>query len=371
MTKGLQFRLAGDGAWHLGLLARRSYHWDSDGSLRVSTEQRRPIDEEATAAKPCTDVVLEGAIYAPGGGLRSVVAQLEVGDVVRRIRANGPREIVDSRGGHAEWSSPRVFDRAPLSRELAYGGFDSVAFEREGDDAALAAAELGADVCVVSRFAYPRNAQGIGFYMADNGVANRGRAVPCLEDPDDPVLPERLLRSGPLDWIDAPIPACWGWSEPDDFPRSRLLGFHVDHRAPLRPVREIELGALDPADLADRPAPAGLTGLPHGLAGEPRSHQAASPGLGTRRLSGGETIRLTNLEPARGERLLRLPRALPSLLLRPPGCDHFELEPQIDSVVIRPDARELSIVYSGRLRVAGRYPEVELALVESAVRWAD
>jgi len=369
MSTAYQFRLCGDGAWHLGVAVRRSFTWSKDGAISVSERQRAPVDDEGTAFKPKTDVVVEGHVYAPTAGAREVISQVEIEGLRRRIRACGKREVVSCNGGSSEWSRAEPFDRIQLARSNAYGGFDEVAFSREGDDDADAAVRLGAELSIVSRFAYPRNAQGIGFYMVDNREANIGRPVPSLDDPDDPVLPERLLRESTRDWIDAPVPAWWGWSEPDDFPRSHLLGFTADHLSPKRRVREMELGALEPPDLERRSAPQGLEGLPYGLVDEPRAHLAAAPGMATRRLVGGETIRLVNLEPNRPERLLRVPRASPALRVRPPGCNWLDLEPQIDSLVIRPDDLELALVFTAKLRVAGQYPDDELQQVELAIDW--
>jgi len=207
MSTAYQFRLCGDGAWHLGVAVRRSFTWSKDGAISVSERQRAPVDDEGTAFKPKTDVVVEGHVYAPTAGAREVISQVEIEGLRRRIRACGKREVVSCNGGSSEWSRAEPFDRIQLARSNAYGGFDEVAFSREGDDDADAAVRLGAELSIVSRFAYPRNAQGIGFYMVDNREANIGRPVPSLDDPDDPVLPERLLRESTRDWIDAPVPA--------------------------------------------------------------------------------------------------------------------------------------------------------------------
>lgn len=367
MSTRTHFRLVGSGDWHVGVLARYCYRWDRAGSLRLRPDQPEPRGEELTAWKPRTDVVVEGHVYAAGGSARSVVAFVDIDGQERQIRATGDRRVVDARGTWSAWSRAEPFERLPLVPARAYGGFDHLAHELQGDDFVDLLSALVGETAGISRFSYPRNAIGMGFYMECVGEANRGRPVPNLELPEDPVLPERLIRRSPVDWIDAPAPATWGWTEATDFPRLLLLGVPSPHATPARPVLEVTVGALSPEDLAgSRAQGLDMAGLPAGLVTEPRAYLGSAPGMATRRLRGGETVRLGCLEPEVSERLLRLPTSPPVLKVRPPGCPWFELEPQLDTVVVRPDERELALTYSGKLRVAGRYPPDELGQVETS-----
>lgn len=372
MTAVRQFRLLPTGEWHLGVQVRQTYRWDDRGALLVAASQKPVGQDESAAWKPSTDVILEGFAYAPGGWGTQVVAQLQVGSTMRQVRATGDRAIEACWGTNVEWSEPEAFDRMALDRTRAYGGFDKVAFELEGDAAAEVAADFGADLAAASRFSYPRNPRGVGFYLAAGGDRNRGRPVPNLDDPEDPVEPGRLIRGGWDDWIDAPTPASWGWTELTDFPRSALLGVPWQARAPSRRIRELDLGAISERDLRPKRAPESAVGcLPPGLFTEPRIALGAAPGWSGVRIVGGESIVMRNLEARVRETVLVVPRRPPSIRLRPPGCGWFQLEPQIDSLVLHPEERELGLVFSARLRVAGPYPNDELAQVERAIEWAE
>jgi hypothetical protein len=248
----------------------------------------------------------------------------------------------------------------PLTHERSYGGFDARAAELLGDDVAALATSFGADFADASVFTYPRNARGVGFFIAVEPERLVGAPVPNLEDPDDPVLPERILCPSPERWFEQPLPGSLDSVLPSDFPRS---AFHnVDAGLPEgAPLREIDLGAVTHEDLAPRE----ITDPPGA-----RAATCAAPGLARVRLAGDEPVVFANLHPSLAELSFSLPGDRPELRIRPPGCPVLELDPQLDSVYLEPDREMVSLVWSGSLQVACRYPPEDLAQVTHEVRWS-
>jgi hypothetical protein len=75
------------------------------------------------------------------------------------------------------------------------------------------------------------------------------------------------------------------------------------------------------------------------------------------------------MHPTRREFAFRLPGDRPELSIQPPGCPVLPLEAALDSVCLEPDRERVSLVWSGSLRVASRYPGPELAQVKHTVVW--
>ncbi len=352
------FRLLPDGRWHIGVVAKRTASLEDACHLATTLEQSAPAGEETTAWKPATDVVVRGSIYA-ASPLREQCAHIELGPHVRKIRATGDRVIEHIAGGAPVFSLPSAFERMPMRFERCYGGFDRGAYERLGDPEADEGLRIGAALDSVSKFAYPRNRRGTGFFVAIDPGRLIGASLPSLDDPDDPVTPERLLRASPEDWVAAPRPVALDWVEPFDFPRSAHWGAPPVTFAGHLP--ELEERIVTEADLAsDRPFPP-----------KPSARSMCGTLLGHRgiRLRGGEDIRLDNLHPTWRHIRTNLPSDAPLVRLQPPGCPWFELEPQLDTVVLDLDAKRLSMVWSAKLEVAGKYPDDELAQVVAEVRW--
>lgn len=355
-----QFRLLPEGAWHLGIAVRRTFALVDGARWVLRPEQRAPEDEEAVAWKARTDVVVRGSVYAAHGAVEQV-AEVRVGELSRRIRAHGDRTIEDLVGGRPLFSRAAPFERIPITHERCYGGFDIGASARLDDPLAHLALHSGFDASTGSRFVYPRNHRGCGYFIDVEPRRLIGESLPNLELVDDPIEPERLLRADSDDWLDAPVPAALDWNDPADFPRSAHWGMVQDFRPPAQPPWEIRIGALASEQLAMDESPVPTLTVP-GLNG-------AAPGFSAERLSGGETASFTNMHPRYGEIVTRLPTGTPLLRLRPPGCEPFDIEAQLDSVVFDLDAEELAMVWTGKLQIAGRYPDDELAQVASEVRF--
>ena len=356
-----QFRLLPGGAWHLGVVVRRTYLLADGKHWQVSTKPTPPDPDEETPWKPGTDVVVRGHVYAPGGAVTETFASVEVGSVRRKIRATGERVVEGLRGGIAVFSDPSPFERIPLTFERSYGGFDRGAYELYGDTMADLAVEAGGDLELVSKFGYARNQRGVGFYIAGATTRLPGARVPNLDDPDDPVTPERLIRASALDWIDAPTPAALDWLPATSFPRCLHFGLAIEPRRSQRPIREVELGDIGDSDLDGTSQFPGIYDV--------RALSGASPGMGRARLVGGEPVRLIGLHPSSREITSALPGEALRVMIRPPGCPPFEVAGELNSVVFDLDRNQLALSWGAKLEVAGRYPESELALVTAEARF--
>jgi hypothetical protein len=95
----------------------------------------------------------------------------------------------------------------------------------------------------------------------------------------------------------------------------------------------------------------------------------AAPGLGRQRLSGNELVRLAGIHPTRADVTFNLPGDRPQLWIEPPGCPAIEVESLLETISLEPDEDRLTLVWSGRLEVACRYPAAELGLVRHRVVW--
>jgi len=373
LTSTIQnFRRAPEYHWHLGVVAKRTYVIEGDRCVPAEAQERLlgPEDEheggqsfrdkDTYGFKPATDVVVHGSAFSAGAEVTEITASVEIGDLARRVRVHGDRRVETVSGLTAAFSRAAPFSSMPLSYERSYGGFDARAAQLLGDELADVIASLGVDFADASCFTYPRNARGVGFFVAVETERAVGTLLPNLEDPEDPLLPEHFFCPSWDRWMDQPIPGALDWALPSDFPRCVYHDLIPEHTSRQRALREIALGALTEEDLA-----------PTELLSPPRARAAngAAPGLSRVRLVGGEPVRLVHLHPSLRELVFRLPQEQPELTIQPPGCPVLPLEAMLDTVHIEPDRGRLSLVWSGSLRVASRYPPDDLAQVKHMVKW--
>jgi hypothetical protein len=235
----------------------------------------------------------------------------------------------------------------PLSWERAFGGQDA-------PPPGSIWGELFPEVPVT----YPRNAYGQGFFLDRDRKRAHDSPAPNLDDPDDPVTPERLFAPAPGAWLDLPVAACF---EPIDwctFPRS-AFGPAVPAEVPVREVFEVRTGACSRADAVRRGARAPYL----------RIFNCAPAGLAQARLRGGERVVLWHVHRSAPMVEFDLPRERPRLYLKPRGCHAHELAAQLQTVLIEPDEDRVTLTWSGTLDVAAPYPEEMCITMERAVRW--
>lgn len=206
---------------------------------------------------------------------------LSAGRLRKVVRVFGDRAFFQSGSGFGI-SSPRPFTRMPLVYERAYGGADGTAFEE-------------------------RNPVGVGF--SANAEAADGLRLPNLEDP------RRLI------------------AHPSDRPEIAGFGLVARHWMPRRALA----GTCDEAWRAER-----FPLLP--LDFDPRHFQAAHPDLvSPRHFQGGEPVRVDGASEG-GPVAFRVPRVELELDVSIKRSSRTQ-RPVLDTVVIEPDERRVTLVY--------------------------
>jgi hypothetical protein len=363
------------GANILAVLVKATYAFLPDGRVFPSQEQVPLVDAlqrdpEAPGVladdtdlyphKLATDVVLKGHAYAPGHrtGFR---AALRVNAVRKQIDVVGDRRCT-LRHGRILFSSPEPVTKVPLRYDRAYGGEDAAATAKHGNPFEELARYLGPELATIrpSFWAYPRNPAGRGFLVEPTPEAVEQVLLPNLEDPLDPLTPERLACGSLERWPGMPLPQAMGWVNLGWFPRLAYFGFVPEH-APLdQPLAEVARGHA-PADiLVDKPLTEKF---------DFRCANGGSLGLQLPYLVGGEEIELTHLHPQAGRVVFRLPTARPQLWTDGRDGKLSETKPVIHSVIIEPDAGRFSIVWRGSAPARRPYQPQELATMPFLVRW--
>lgn len=299
------------------------------------------------AFKPATDVLVRGHAWSPRGAVQELWCGVSAGSARKALRVTGDRRILIGRGGQPSFTRPLPFERMPLSWDRAFGGWDDPP-----------PGTLRGTLFPAEPVTYPRNPFGRGFFLdRDRGRAHDAPA-PNLDDPDDPVTPERMFAPAAGAWLDLPMAACFEPIDWGTFPRS-AFGPAVPAEVPVRPVAEVRMGACSQADAVRR----GVRSL------DPRIFNCAPAGLARVRLHGGERVVLWHLHRSAARVEFDVPRERPRLYLKPQGCRAYELAPQLQTVLIEPDEDRVTLTWSGTLEVAAPYPEEMCKTMERAVRW--
>jgi len=315
----------------------------------------------SAAGKPLTDVLVRGSARSLRGPVPVVETGVRVGAARKAVRAVGDRRIAVTAAG-LSFSSPAPFTAMPLLWDHAYGGRDQHAerlFEKDERRASLGGRRELAPL--EPKVTYPRNAAGRGYALDIDRGRLDGTLAPNLEDPTDPVTPDRLLSATTVDWIDRPVAACYEPIDVFTFPRAAFF-IPPAFDPPQRPVHELSTGAILREDL-ERPFD------PRNL-GNPRMLNAAPAGLAVCRLEGAERVSLWNMH-ARHELLeFDLPDDRPKLVLEPPGVAPRELSPLLQTVLVEPELDRVTLTWAGVLPVAMPYPEEVIEKVRDTVVWA-
>jgi hypothetical protein len=323
----------------------------------------RMVSDEATFEphKPLTDVLLTGSAHATGGPVTHLDTGLEVGAARKAVRAIGARRITLGARGRVAFTTPEPFGSMPLTWDHAYGGRDAHAEKLIfGERKRALGASHALDLTPFDHVFYVRNGSGRGYFIDVDRERLEGAALPNLEDPTDPVTPERIVSERVTQWIDCPVAACY---EPTDiltFPRSAFFLKPV-YDTPERTVHELSTGAVLAEDLARRPSLRGPR--------NPRVYNAAPSGLAVCRLRGGERVRLWNLHRKRAFLEFDLPDDEPRLSLDVPGVGERKLAPVLTTVRIEPDADRVVLTWAAAFRVLVVYPDEMTRAMPRTVIW--
>ena len=282
----------------------------------------------------------------------------------KAILGLGRRKVTLSSTGKIIFSEPEPFGGIPLSYRVAYGGRDTVAEAKLGnfvqDALGKAVDPEEIDLSEASPFLYPRNPAGRGYLMQANRPAVEALKLPYLEDPLDPLTPDRLVVGRPALWPLMPVPAgtdwlSWGW-----FPRSAYAGAVRPAERPTAPIMEERRGWALP-DL--------LGPFKPDLKRIARCVQGAALGLSVPLLRGGEGILLEHLHPRLEKFTVRLPGERPVLMTDGRKGKTNSTEPVIHTVVLYPDENTLTIVWRGCARALREYFVEELPKMPLLARW--
>jgi hypothetical protein len=335
----------------LSVLLKRTYRIEREGrTIRTRTDQpfhpadvyhgepflsSLALESDVVAFKPATDVVLTGRVYAPDGEpVEMLHASLTVGGLGKELLVVGDRVCHYQGDYDPVFEDPVRFTAIDLRYEHAYGGIDAV-FDPTGV------------------YAYPRNPVGRGFVVDACEAAIEGLLLPNIEDPNDPLTPERLVVGAFEHWEQQPMPQGFGWYAKHWQPRIALAGVMPDPpQAPdgSQPVHagdadQPEYDALQDAEQAEAEAPPTLPYMDFDF------FNGASPGLVFPYLGGDELVEAIHLTPA-GELRFSLPGETPRIGLDV-GEGVWEPPVVLQTVMIRLDQREVDLVWRAAVAYAG------------------
>jgi hypothetical protein len=312
-----------NGVQHWVVVVKGTYRFD--GPAPALTDQQEPVciaseylgdagsssllrETEMTYAHPGTDVIVNGAAYAPQGkSVRQMDVRVSIGQSAKALRVFGDRQWV-SGGPDLLPSSPVPFQTMPICYERAYGGVlaNGSAFE-------------------------DRNPIGLGFGLTREELVNK--PLPNIEDPAQPIR-------GPMD---RPAPVGFGALAAHWMPRKQLAGTYDDR------WKQTKLPLL-PNDFS------------------PRFFVAAPVGLHCPEpLQGGERIRLEGLS-TEGPLEFPVPREVILITTTVKG-DKIRRTPQLDRVIVEPDKRLVIAVWRMSLKVGTRFREVSESFINYKARW--
>jgi hypothetical protein len=360
----------------VSVLAKRTYHIEPNGRC-VPAEEQMPLvndvrndpqcpgllahDCDLFAFKLATDVILRGHAYSRPPCPR-FEASLKIGKVTRSILVQGERKCQRSAGGCLTFSEPKPIERVPLRYDKAYGGRD-VAMEAKYGNPYL---ELGPyvpanwDLGRASPYLYPRNPCGVGYLIEPTPEAVEQVTLPNLEDPADPLTPERLVVGQAGQWPCMPTPQAFDWINYGWFPRLAYVGVVPRFDSPRQPVPEVARG-LAPADI--------LQAAPQFQKFDFRFANGASPGLQLPYLRGDESCLLINLHPREPRFGFQLPGDVPRISTDGRNGKLNKTTPVLHTLLMEPDESRLTVVWRGSSPALRLYTPLELEAMPFRVEW--
>ncbi|MEO7242696.1 MAG: DUF2169 domain-containing protein [Variovorax sp.] len=334
-----------DGGQILSVLLKRSYSIEA-GQSCVRADEDQPLitgevfwdtpmnstvrfESDFAPYKLQTDVVLIARAYAPNGQLaqRCTVA-LQVGEhPFKALQVTGDRQAkFTDKDSAPVFTEPEPFIDMDLRFERAYGGTD-----------------VFSDKSTV--YPYPRNPLGKGFAVLNTPESVENLQLPNLEDPEDPLAPERLCIGDYAKWADQPQPVSFGWMSKIWQPRCLFAGIMPADRATEQELRAA-YAQLVPADQRQAYVEHGLPDMDF------RFFNGASAGLNLPFLSGGEWVRTANVSPE-GRLDFRLPPDAPRIGLDI-GSGVQAPEVLLHTVLIRMEERQVDLIWRAAVPYPGR-----------------
>jgi hypothetical protein len=305
-------------------LVKADVYYD-DGAPDSPTVQ---YETDLVAYKLATDIVLIGKAYAASAKPTAQMnVALEVAGRNKTLRVTGDRRCVYRDSRAPSFTDPVPFTEMEIRYDRAYGGKDLKSIPN-------------------LEFHYPRNHSGTGVVLKNVREAVDGLALPNVEDPADLLTPERVIMGEPERWNRQPLPQGFGWFQKSWYPRCSFVCSMPPFVGIEDVLREEELGLVPKGQIAL----ARQFKLPRYDA---RFHNGASLGFVLPYLSGGEPVKLTGLTPE-GQLKFTLPNDRPRAMLDI-GLGENELPMVLHTVLIRPDERQVDLVWGG----AHEYPGVE------------
>jgi hypothetical protein len=204
-----------------------------------------------------------------------------------------------------DFSKPEPFEIMDIGYSNAFGGW---AQSNEG-----------------TRYPFPPNPLGKGFYLKGSFEEYAEIVVPHVEDPDSSIEPEHLIFDNYEDWKDAPKPVSFGWTRQSFFPRFTYAGV---------------IPELPGAYGSDYKLNPNLPKL------DMRFYQGASEGLGSSLVRGDEYVRLTYMDPQYPEFEFALPGEKPEMAVGE-GAAKEQLVPALHTVLIDKENNTVSMVWRG------------------------
>lgn len=308
---------------------------DRDQQFRETDEHytdadpRWPVvrhESELAACKAASDVVVIGKAYAVNGAAtQQMQASVSVGDREKRLLVTGDRRCRHRDNALPIFSEPIPFVEMEIRYDRAYGGRDETSVPGMAFD-------------------YPRNYVGRGVALRNVRATLEGLPLPNIEDPGDPLTPERIVIEDPARWHLQPIPQGLGWRHRAWYPRSALLATYPPFLTAGTVTTEERMGLLQANQIAlakqSRLAPF-----------EAGYNNGASLGLIIAGLRGDERVTLRGMTPD-GLLDFRLPGEAPQIALDL-GEGLKPLPARIHTVSIRPDDLAMDVVWGGALPYPG------------------
>ena len=259
-----------------------------------------------------------------------------VGNTIKQIKVWGERIAEWKSNGRPVFSQPAPFIEVPLIYANAYGGTDPRVPVSDKPLTPMEEMRLEADHPGL----YPRNPFGKGYVVLPDPA--EGVKLPMLEDPFDLMTPERLIVGDPKKWYKQPLPWCYEYTNPLQFPRFVYLGLDAWFAPPDDyNLFEVKRGYIPPnyrSQFGDNWDPTQVTPSEY--------FQEASLGMVFQNLPMGTPISIKGMHPEQEEITFTLPKE-PSIEIEIEGRRQA-LKPQLTNLLIEPANKKVSMIYIAR-----------------------